>query len=176
MMDLERFEPKAFISKLLGYGDMTGLIDHIQSIARDSSAMKETQKHLAEGIFTLRDMKEQITNIMKMGPLSKVAGMIPGMSGLTQGMSDQDGSDKLKRMVYIYDSMTAKELDSDGKILVNEPTRMTRIACGSGTSVREVEELLTQHKVMAGIAKNMGPNVAAKNDRKNVSKVRNSIE
>lgn len=156
--DLDRFEPKAFISKLLGYGDMTGLIDHIQTITRDSAAMKETQKHLAEGIFTIRDMKEQITNIMKMGPLSKVAGMIPGLGGMMNGMSDQDGSDKLKRMIYIFDSMTQKELDSDGKILINEPARMTRIACGSGTSVREIEELLTQHKVMAGIAKNMGAN------------------
>ncbi|KAJ9656615.1 Signal recognition particle [Neophaeococcomyces mojaviensis] len=158
MMDLERFEPKAFISRLLGYGDMSGLIDHIQSITRDSAAMKETQKHLAEGIFTLRDMKEQITNIMKMGPLSKVAGMIPGLGGMMGGMSDADGTEKLKRMIYIYDSMTAKELESDGKILVEQPTRMTRIAHGSGTSVREVEELLTQHKVMAGIAKNMGQN------------------
>jgi signal recognition particle subunit SRP54 len=158
MMDLERFAPKPFISKLLGYGDMTGLIEHVQSITRDSAAMKETQKHLAEGIFTIRDMKEQITNIMKMGPLSKVAGMIPGLGGMMQGMSDQDGQDKLKRMIYIFDSMTAKELESDGKILVSQPTRMVRIARGSGTSVREIEELLTQHKVMAGIAKNMGQN------------------
>ena len=156
MMDLDRFAPKPFISKLLGYGDMSGLIEHVSSITRDSAAMKETQKHLAEGIFTIRDMKEQITNIMKMGPLSKVAGMIPGLGSMMQGMSDQDGTDKLRRMVYIFDSMTVKELESDGKILVNEPSRMVRIACGSGTSVREVEELLTQHKVMAGIAKNMG--------------------
>ena len=158
MMDLERFAPKPFISKLLGYGDMSGLIEHVQSITRDSAGMKETQKHLAEGLFTIRDMREQITSIMKMGPLSKVAGMIPGLGSMMQGMSDQDGQDKLKRMVYIFDSMTQKELDSDGKILVSQPSRMVRIAGGSGTSVREVEELLTQHKVMSGIAKNMGQN------------------
>lgn len=156
--DLDRFEPKAFIQKLLGYGDMTGLIDHIQSITRDSGSMKETQKHLAEGIFTLRDMKEQITNIMKMGPLSKVASMIPGIGNMMGGLSDSDGTEKLKRMIYIYDSMTAKELDSDGKLLTSQPTRLTRIAHGSGTSVREVEELLAQHKVMASLAKNMGQN------------------
>lgn len=158
MMDMERFEPKPFIQKLLGYGDMSGLIEHMQSITRDSAGMKETQKHLAEGIFTVRDMKEQITNIMKMGPLSKVAGMIPGLGGMMQGMSDEDGQDKLKRMIYIFDSMTHKELDSDGKLLISQPSRMTRIACGSGTSVREVEEMLTQHRVMAQIAKNMGAN------------------
>ena len=86
--------------------------------------------------------------------------MIPGLSGMTAGLSDGDGTAKLKRMIYIYDSMTVKELESDGKILLSEPSRMTRIAKGSGTSVREVEELLTQHKVMAGIAKNMGANKA----------------
>lgn len=156
--DMERFAPKPFISKLLGYGDMSGLIEHVQMITKDSAQMKETQKHLAEGIFTIRDMKEQITNIMKMGPLSKMAGMIPGMGGMMQGMSDEDGADKLKRMIYMFDSMTAKELDSDGKVMVQQPSRMTRIAHGSGTSVREVEELLSQHKLMSGLAKNMGAN------------------
>jgi signal recognition particle subunit SRP54 len=55
--------------------------------------------------------------------------------------------------------MTAKELDSDGKMFIEQPTRMTRIAYGSGTSVREVEDLLTQHKMMAGMAKKMGGNM-----------------
>lgn len=51
--------------------------------------------------------------------------------------------------------MTDFELDSDGKIFTSQPTRMTRIARGSGTSVREIEDLLTQHRLMAGMAKNM---------------------
>lgn len=85
--------------------------------------------------------------------------MIPGMSNMMQGMDDEDGAMKLKRMIYICDSMTAKELDSDGKMFIDQPTRMTRIAYGSGTSVREVEDLLTQHKMMAGMAKKMGGNM-----------------
>ncbi|KAH0840500.1 signal recognition particle protein SRP54 [Fonsecaea monophora] len=170
LADLERFDARSFISKLLGYGDMSGLIEHIQTLTRESAGMKETQKHLAEGIFTIRDMKEQITNIMKMGPLSKIGSMIPGMSGLMQGMSDEDGTEKLKRMVYIFDSMTTKELDSDGKILISQPSRMVRIACGSGTSVRDVEELLTQHKVMASVAKNMGQ------QKKNMAKANSMLQ
>jgi signal recognition particle subunit SRP54 len=71
------------------------------------------------------------------------------------GMDDEEGGTKLKRMIYICDSMTEKELESDGKMFVDQPTRMTRIARGSGTSVREVEELLTQHRMMAGMAKKM---------------------
>ncbi|KAI1615645.1 signal recognition particle protein SRP54 [Exophiala viscosa] len=170
MMDLERFAPKPFISKLLGYGDMTGLIEQIQTITRESAGMKETQKHLAEGIFTLRDMKEQIQNIMKLGPVSKLGAMIPGLGNMMQGMSDEDGNEKLKRMIYIFDSMTAKELDSDGKILVSQPTRLTRIACGSGTSVRDVEEVLTQHRVMSGLAKNMGA------QRKNMQRAQSMMQ
>jgi len=153
MLDLERFAPQQFVSKLLGMGDMQGLVEHVQSLKLDQ---KDTMKHIAEGVFTIRDLRDQLSNIMKMGPLSKMAGMIPGMSGMMQGMDDEEGSMKLKRMIYICDSMTAKELDSDGKMFIEQPTRMTRIAHGSGTSVREVEDILTQHKMMAGMAKKMG--------------------
>lgn len=150
MLDLERFVPDSFVSKLLGMGDMQGLVEHVQSLKLDQ---KDTMKHIAEGVFTVRDLRDQLTNVSKMGPLSKMAGMIPGLSNMMGGMNDDEGSMKLKRMIYICDSMTLKELDSDGKMFVEQPTRMTRVAKGSGTSVREVEELLTQHRTMAGMAK-----------------------
>jgi signal recognition particle subunit SRP54 len=152
MLDLERFSPDAFVSKLLGMGDMQGLVEHVQSLKLDQ---KETIKHLTEGKWTVRDLRDQLSNIMKMGPLSKMAGMIPGLSNVMSGMDDEEGSNKLKRMIYICDAMTEKELDSDGKMFVEQPTRMVRIARGSGTSVREVEDLLTQHKMMEGMAKKM---------------------
>ncbi|KAH0545291.1 hypothetical protein FGG08_000590 [Glutinoglossum americanum] len=157
MLDLERFSPQPFVSKLLGMGDMQGLVEHVQSLKLDQ---KDTMKHIAEGIFTVRDLRDQLSNIMKMGPLSKMAGMIPGLSQMMSGMDDEEGGMKLRRMIYICDSMTIKELDSDGKIFVQQPTRMTRIAHGSGTSVREVEDLLTQHRMMAGMAKKMKGNMA----------------
>lgn len=137
-------------------GDMAGLVEHVQAVTRDSSAAKETYKHISEGIYTLRDFRENITSIMKMGPLSKLSGMIPGLSNLTAGLDDEDGSLKLRRMVYIFDSMSAAEIDGDGKIFVEQPSRMVRIAGGSGTSVREVEDLLSQHRMMAGMAKKVG--------------------
>lgn len=150
MLDLERFAPQAFVSKLLGMGDMQGLVEHVQSLKLDQ---KDTMKHIAEGVFTVRDLRDQLSNIMKMGPLSKMAGMIPGLGNMMGGMDDDEGASKLKRMIYICDSMTLKELDGDGRVFVEQPTRMTRVARGSGTSVREVEELLTQHRTMAGMAK-----------------------
>ncbi len=156
MLDLERFSPQPFVSKLLGMGDMQGLVEHVQSLKLDQ---KDTMKHIAEGVFTVRDLRDQLSNIMKMGPLSKMAGMIPGLSQMMGGMDDEEGSLKMRRMIYICDSMTIKELDSDGKMFVEQPTRMTRVAHGSGTSVREVEDLLTQHRMMAGMAKKMGGNM-----------------
>ncbi|KAG0641528.1 SRP54-type protein [Tuber brumale] len=157
MLDLERFAPQAFVSKLLGMGDMQGLVEHVQSLKLDQ---KDTMKHIQEGIFTVRDLRDQLGNIMKMGPLSKMAGMIPGLSQMMGDVGDEEGSMKLKRMIYIMDSMTEKELDSDGKCFTDQPTRMTRIAHGSGTTVREVEDVLTQHRMMAGMAKKMGKNMA----------------
>lgn len=91
--------------------------------------------------------------------------MIPGLpQDLLQG-SDEEGSMRLKRMIYITDSMTAVELDSDGSLFMEmgkdgKPIgltwRVTRVARGSGTSVREVEELLCQYRMMANMAKQAG--------------------
>jgi Signal peptide binding domain len=91
--------------------------------------------------------------------------MIPGLpTELLQG-SDEEGSLRMKRMIYITDSMTAAELDSDGALFMEygkdgKPTditwRVTRVAKGSGTSVREVEEVLCQYRMMANMAKQAG--------------------
>ena len=104
-LDLERFAPQPFISKLLGMGDMQGLVEHVQALKLDKG---ETMKHVMEGVFTVRDLRDQLQNIMKMGPLSKMAGMIPGLSNMMGGMDDEEGSMKMKRMIYICDSMTDK--------------------------------------------------------------------
>ncbi|RMY47317.1 hypothetical protein D0864_15092 [Hortaea werneckii] len=157
LLDLEKFNPQSFVSKLLGMGDMQGLVEHVQSLKLDQ---KETMKNIQEGKFSVRDLRDQLQNIMKMGPLSKMAGMIPGLSSMMGQMDDEEGSLKLKRMIYICDSMTVKELDSDGKVFVDQPTRMTRVARGSGTSVREVEELLSQCRLMGGMAKKMKGNMS----------------
>ncbi|KAI9740405.1 MAG: Signal recognition particle [Cirrosporium novae-zelandiae] len=167
MLDLERFAPKPFISKLLGMGDMQGLVEHVQALKMDN---KDTIKHIESGIFTLRDLRDQLQNILKMGPLSKMAAMIPGLSNMMTGMDDEDGAIKLRRMIYIFDSMTAKELDSDGKIFVEQPTRMTRVAKGSGTTVREIEDVLSQQKMMAGMAKTVSGN------KKNMQRAKNMMQ
>ena len=67
MYDLERFSPQPFISKLLGMGDMATLMDQVKTMNLDKN--KDMVKHLEQGIFTIRDMRDQLNNIMKMGPL-----------------------------------------------------------------------------------------------------------
>lgn len=151
--DLESFSAQQFVSKLLGIGDIQGLMEHVQSLKLDQ---KDTIKNIQQGIFTLRDLRSQMSNIMKMGPLSKVASMIPGMSQFADQLGGDDSNNRLKSMIFVMDSMTEKELDSDGQMFTKEPTRVVRVARGSGTSVREVEEVLVQQRVMAGMAKKMG--------------------
>lgn len=148
--DLEPFAPKSFISKLLGIGDIQGLMEHVQSLNLDQ---KDTMKNFQEGKFTLRDFQTQMNNMLKMGPLSKIASMIPGMSNMMQGVSEDEASFRLKRMIFILDSMTKNELDSDGIIFIDQPSRIVRVARGSGTSVSDVEMVLLQQKTMARIAK-----------------------
>ncbi|BFZ53324.1 Signal recognition particle [Savitreella phatthalungensis] len=158
MYDLERFAPQSFVSKLLGMGDIAGLIEHVKTVTGGADNNKEMMKHIEQGKFTVRDMRDQLGNLMKMGPLSKMASMIPGMSQMMSGMGtdDQDTSRRLKRLLYIMDSMTEKELDSDGICFQEQPERMIRVARGSGTTVREVEELLSQHKMFSGMVKRVG--------------------
>ena len=91
--------------------------------------------------------------------------MIPGLPQELLAGSDEEGSLRLKRMIFITDSMTATELDSDGSLFMEmgqdgKPVGLTwrvmRVARGSGTSVREVEELLCQYRMMANMAKQAG--------------------
>jgi signal recognition particle subunit SRP54 len=164
--DLDKFSPQPFVSKLLGLGDIQGLMEHMQDMAtQNPDKQKEMAKKLEEGKLSIRDWREQIQNVMSMGPISKIASMIPGLPQDLLAGSDEEGSLRMKRMIYITDSMTAEELDSEGSPFLEvgkdgKPTgltwRVTRVAKGSGTSVREVEELLCQYRMMANMAKQAG--------------------
>ncbi|KNC85912.1 signal peptide binding domain-containing protein [Sphaeroforma arctica JP610] len=108
------------------------------------------------GQFTLRDMYEQYQNIMKMGPMSKIMGMIPGMADIMPDGGEEMSQKRLRRQMTIMDSMNNAELDSDGKVFYREPTRMLRLAKGSGTSVSAVQETLDGYNTFANMVKKMG--------------------
>ncbi|RZC43190.1 SRP54 domain containing protein [Asbolus verrucosus] len=155
--DLESFKTKPFVSKLLGMGDIEGLIDKVNELKlEDNEELLEKIKH---GQFTLRDMYEQFQNIMKMGPFSQIMGMIPGFSQdfMSKG-SEQESMSRLKRLMTIMDSMNDDELDSrDGaKIFSKQNGRVIRVAQGAGVTEREVKELITQYTKFAAVVKKMG--------------------
>ncbi|KAG7188367.1 hypothetical protein KM043_008021 [Ampulex compressa] len=155
--DLEPFKTKPFISKLLGMGDIEGLIDKVNELNLEEN--EELLEKIKHGQFTLRDMYEQFQNIMKMGPFSQLLGMIPGFSQdfMAKG-SEQESMARLKRLMTIMDSMNDIELDNrDGaKLFSKQPGRIIRVAQGSGMTEREVKDLITQYMKFAAVVKKMG--------------------
>merc|ERR1711936_447105 len=155
--DFEPFKTKPFVQKLLGMGDIEGLINKVEELNLDNN--EELMQKIKHGEFTLRDMYEQFQNIMKMGPFGQIMGMIPGFSQdfMTKG-SEQESMARLKRLMTMMDSMNEGELDSkDGtKLFSREPKRISRIAQGAGVMEREVQELLKQYVKFAQVVKKMG--------------------
>ena len=104
--NLEPFEKKPFIRKLLGMGDIEGLMERVKDLNMDEEQM---MKDIQKGRFTLRNMYEQFQNIMKLGPISQVMGMIPGLNSVFGGgapggqISDQESMKRLKRLMTIMD-------------------------------------------------------------------------
>jgi len=155
--DLEPFKTKPFVSKLLGLGDIEGLIDKVNELKLDDN--EELIEKIKHGQFTLRDMYEQFQNIMKMGPISQIMGMIPGFSQdlITKG-GEQESVARLKKLMTMMDSMNDGELDNqDGaKLFSKQPGRVTRVARGAGVTEREVKELISQYTKFAAVVKKMG--------------------
>ncbi|BES93399.1 signal recognition particle [Nesidiocoris tenuis] len=155
--DLEPFKTKPFVSKLLGLGDIEGLIDKVNELKMDDN--EELMEKIKHGQFTMRDMYEQFQNIMKMGPFSQILGMIPGFSQefLTKG-SEQESMARLKKMMTIMDSMNDGELDNrDGaKLFSKQAGRVTRVAQGAGVMEKEVKDLISQYTKFAAVVKKMG--------------------
>jgi len=155
--DFELFRVKPFLQKLLGMGDIEGLVEKVSEMGLEDN--EELIKRLKQGQFTLRDMYEQFTNIMKMGPFSQIMSMIPGFGPdfMTKG-NEQESVNRLKRLMTIMDSMADSELDHSkaNDLFSKEATRLSRVARGSGTSITEVKDLLSQYKKFADMVKKMG--------------------
>jgi signal recognition particle subunit SRP54 len=166
--DFEPFKASSFVSRLLGMGDMRGLVETIKE-TMDDKKQPEMMDRMSKGIFTLRDMYEQFQNVMKLGPLSKVMGMIPSMANLMSGQMGDDSTLRLKKFMYMMDSMTDAELD--GQVdLEKFPSRIERIARGSGNQPQEVMMLIRTHKQFEGMVKKMGKSGMMKGNDKDVAK------
>lgn len=150
---LELFEPHSFVSRLLGLGDVKGLINEIKD-AGILENNKESVQRLAKGLFTIRDMRDQFENVIKLGPMDRIMSMIPGLPQNMFGKGqEKEGGERIKRFIYMMDSMTDAELDC--KVQIDE-SRIKRIARGSGTSPAELQQLLVCHKSMEKVVGKMG--------------------
>jgi signal recognition particle subunit SRP54 len=159
--DLEPFNAQSFVSKLLGLGDVRGLMEAMNGVGPDGKTHEELMEKMSKGEFTLRDMYSQFQRVMNMGPLNKVMGMVPGMPEyLVPKGGDDDSNTRLKKFLYMMDSMTDKELD--GKVDFSDhddapiQSRIRRIAAGSGSHPKEVQMLLQVHKQFEGMVNKMG--------------------
>jgi signal recognition particle subunit SRP54 len=141
--DLEEFNPKGFVSRLLGMGDIEALLEKAKEVVDEEKA-KDMSKKMLKGDFNFIDLYEQMNSLRKMGPLSKIMDLIPGMGnvGIPKEMLDVQDK-KLKRWKYIFDSCTKKELENPELL---DHNRMERISKGSGIPVGEIRELLKQYR------------------------------
>jgi signal recognition particle subunit SRP54 len=146
--DIEPFVPSRFVGRLLGMGDLQSLVDKV----RDAEVKVPEKKVRAflSGKFTLTDMYEQFESMKKMGPLKGLLKMIPGMSYNIPDEQMNMAEDALKRWRVIIQSMTPKEREKP-KILSS--SRIRRVARGSGTTEKEVKELIKQYNNMRKMMK-----------------------
>lgn len=141
--DIEEFNPTGFVSRLLGMGDLELLLEKTKE-AFSEKQVEDLGKKFLKGDFNFLDLYEQLQSMSKMGPLSKVMELIPGMGKFNipkEMISVQE--EKLKKWRFILDSCTKEELENP-ELLTR--TRIERIAKGSGTTSREVRDLLKQYK------------------------------
>ena len=138
LTDLEAFYPDRMASRILGMGDVLTLIEKAES-AFDQSEAKKMEEKLRKADFTFDDFLNQMQALKKMGPMSQVLGMLPGMSKLPVGDAQID--QQLPRIEAIIRSMTLQERNDPHVI---NGSRRSRIARGSGTSVQEVNKLVKQ--------------------------------
>ncbi len=152
---LEDFDPKRVAGRILGMGDMVGLVEKALETADIEKAQGIAQK-MQKGIFDLESMAAQLVQMQKMGGMGGLMGMMPGVRGMKDQMAAAGVDDRmLKRQHAIIQSMTPKERRNP-KVL--DGKRKRRIASGSGTKVEEINRLLKQHRQMADMVKEMGRN------------------
>ncbi len=149
---LEDFHPERVAGRILGMGDIVGLVERAAEIIDKDEAEKLAAK-MAKGTFDLDDYAGQLKQITKMGSLSGILGMLPGVNKVKAQLKDANlDTAILKRQAAIISSMTPKERRMPDVI---KASRKKRIAAGSGTSVQEVNKLLKQFDDMSTMMKRM---------------------
>ena len=147
---IQTFDPTRIANRILQMGDIVELVEKAQAAFNEEDT-EEMMKSMTKGKFTLVDLKKQLEMMNKMGSMSSLMGMMPGMGKLTAKIDPSKMDDKaVSRQIAIINSMTVKERVNPDII---KAKRKIRIANGSGLTVAEVNKLLKSHKQMAVMMK-----------------------
>jgi signal recognition particle subunit SRP54 len=154
---LEEFDASRIAGRILGMGDVVGLVEKAAE-TMDAEKAEKIAARMKKGQFTLEDMAEQLMQMRKMGGMSGILAMLPGMGKLKKqasGQLENMGMDDrhLLRQAAIVSSMTQQEKDNP-KLL--NASRKKRVAAGSGTSVQDVNKLIKMHRQMSDMMKKLG--------------------
>jgi signal recognition particle subunit SRP54 len=162
---LEPFRPEGMASRILGMGDIVGLVREAQR-AVDQETQQQLEKKLMQGEISLDDFKQHLRTFLQPGLMMKMLGMIPGMGGMMEALQGANAEKDVRRMIGIIDSMTPGERRNPRSI---DPNRRNRIAKGAGVESQEVSALVKQFDTMmpmlkALAGKGMGGRMQALND------------
>jgi signal recognition particle subunit SRP54 len=150
---LEEFHPQRLADRILGMGDIVGLVEKAAEAIDAEQAAKMAEK-MRKGAFDLADLSEQLAQIEKLGGMGGVMGMLPGVAKLKDQLASAHFDDKtVKRQRAIISSMTPRERRNPDLL---KASRKKRIAAGAGVGVEAVNRLLKQHRQMADMMKAMG--------------------
>ncbi|MGA7144562.1 MAG: signal recognition particle protein [Desulfobacterales bacterium] len=141
LSDLEAFHPDRMSSRILGMGDVLTIIEKAQAVVDEKKAA-ELEKKLRKNAFTLEDFRDQMIQIRKMGSMSDLIKMIPGMGNMKQLKNMEVDENELVKIEAIINSMTPQERRQHTLI---KGSRRKRIAKGSGTSVQDINKLLKNY-------------------------------
>ena len=151
--DLEDFNPERVAGRILGMGDVVGLVEKAAETIEAEDAERLAAK-MQKGQFDLDDMLSQLQQVSKMGGLGGLMSMLPGIGKLQKQMAGAGVDDQsIKRQAAIIQSMTKKERKNPKTL---NASRKKRVAAGSGTSAQEINRLLKQHMEMGRMMKKMG--------------------
>jgi signal recognition particle subunit SRP54 len=152
--DFERFDPERFVERLLGKGDISGIIERVTNSGMFDQS-EDIMEAFKKGKINLRIWRSQMESFSKMGSIGKLLSMFPGMgSNLPPGF-DQMSKESMKKIIAITNSMTADELDDFHPSKKLKQSRRERIAKGSGTGPQDVQALLKQYDLATSAMKKL---------------------
>ncbi|EKE45680.1 signal recognition particle protein [Oceaniovalibus guishaninsula JLT2003] len=150
---IETFEPSRIAGRILGMGDIVALVEKAQQTFETEQA-ERMMKRFQKGQFNMNDLKMQMEQMLKMGGVSSMVGMLPGAQKMAKAVDEAGFDDKvIARQIALIQSMTRKER-ANPQIL--QASRKKRIAAGAGMQVSDLNKLLKMHRQMSDMMKKMG--------------------